>query len=196
MNGEPEWKWLESTRRLQQESFGVTSFDRSPEELADSISENLLALFTEVGEAAQEFQWKKWAKNRGTMDRAAFLGELVDAGHFMGNLLIAIGVDDEEWERAYRAKQDRNRARQAHADGYDAKASKCPGCHRELDKPKALVRQVALAGPALADVIARTLCVSCANCGQRLGTRLASGETKWLPGIDIPGLSEASYTDG
>lgn len=194
MAEEREWRWLESTRSLQSEAFGVVSFDRSPEELADSISENLLGLFTEVGEAAQEFQWKKWAKNRGTMEREAFIAELVDAGHFMGNLLVAIGVDDEEWEHAYRAKQDRNRVRQAMAGGYDAKASKCPNCRRELDKPKAMIRMKVLVSLNSDDA----MCViRCAGCTQRLGVQLpGDDEVTWDKGVIIPGLSEVNFIDG
>jgi hypothetical protein len=43
----------------------------------------------------------------------------VDVGHFLANCLVALDVSDDEWEQAYRAKQDENRRRQR--DGYSAK---------------------------------------------------------------------------
>lgn len=42
--------------------------------------------------------------------------------HFLANILIAVGVTDDEFERAYQAKQSVNRARQR--DGYVAAAGK------------------------------------------------------------------------
>lgn len=37
----------------------------------------------------------------------------MDVNHFIANMLVAVGVTDEEWEAAYRAKQQVNRDRQA-----------------------------------------------------------------------------------
>lgn len=56
------------------------------------------------------------------MNRQRVLEELVDVGHFLANMLVAIGVTDEEWEAAYRQKQDENRRRQA--TGYVAAQGK------------------------------------------------------------------------
>lgn len=33
--------------------------------------------------------------------------------HFVANMLVAIGVDDEEWAATYQAKQEKNRRRMA-----------------------------------------------------------------------------------
>lgn len=132
------WKWLASTRELQETAYGVDFTKRQEgNELADNLVHQGFALIIELAEAFGEVQWKDWAKDRGHLDRAAMLAELVDTGHFLANILVHLNVTDEEWETEYRAKQGRNRARQAAAGGYDARRSKCPRCQRELDKPGA-----------------------------------------------------------
>lgn len=127
-----EWKWLESTRRLQEEAYGK-DFDReaSPDEFADSIVMNHSALVIELSEFMQEVGWKDWANPRGWVRRDSALVELVDAAHFLANILVRLDVTDEEWEAAYRRKQDVNRRRQA--EGYDGVSDKCPHCKRSLD---------------------------------------------------------------
>lgn len=125
------WGWLESTRRLQTESFGVDYGELTGETLADYVIYNALALVVEVGELMDEFRWKPWASPRGSYDREAALKELVDVAHFMANIAAAIGISDEEWEAAYRQKQDVNSRRQR--DGYDGVSTKCSGCGRALD---------------------------------------------------------------
>ena len=124
------WRWLESTRRLQEEAFDV-KFPLTRDQLADYVTYNMAALTAELGEFAQEVQWKPWAQPRGNVNRAAAVKELIDVGHFLANLAVALGVTDEEWERLYRAKQELNRQRQV--SGYDSKSTKCPSCKRALD---------------------------------------------------------------
>jgi hypothetical protein len=159
------------------------------EKLADYISTNVLALADELHEMLAECQWKPWAKNRGTVNRDAFADEAVDLLHFAANLLVAVGIpEDELWER-YRAKQTRNAARQEH--GYDSKASKCPSCRRELDKPGALRRQISVSHPPyeLAYQDTRTPAeVKCTGCGCQVGTQLPMAEIIWNEGIDVPGV--------
>ena len=58
-----------------------------------------------------EYSWKHWATDAPFVERQRVLEEAVDAGHFLANILVAIGVTDEEWEEAYQAKQERNRER-------------------------------------------------------------------------------------
>lgn len=129
-----EWRWLESTRRLQEEVYGKRfDVEGRPDDLADALMENYAAACVELGEFMQEVGWKSWAAPRGWVNRDAALGELVDAAHFVANLLVWLKVTDEEWERRYRAKQDVNRRRQA--SGYDGRSAKCPRCHRSYDDP-------------------------------------------------------------
>lgn len=167
-----DWRWLTSTRELQETAYGV-DFSKRQEgaELADNLVHQGFALIIELAECFGEIQWKDWAKDRGQHDRDAAVGELVDVAHFLANLLVHFGVTDEEWEQLYQAKQERNRQRQASAGGYDAKKSKCPNpaCKRELDKPGATRWN----GNALV----------CYSCGAYLAAKVMSN-IAWEPTVD------------
>lgn len=128
--GTLRWKWLQSTVALQADAYGH-EFPKQGEDLGAWIRTNVTALTAEVGEALKEIGWKPWSTGQGYVNREAYLGELVDAGHFLANLLVAVGITDEEWEAAYQRKQQVNRDRQA--AGYDTRAEKCPACGRAYD---------------------------------------------------------------
>lgn len=130
MSGDERWGWLNSTRRLQEEAFGKDFSKFDPDDFADAVVMNHSALVVELGEFMQEVGWKDWATPRGWVNREAAVGELVDAAHFLANILVRLDVTDEEWERRYRAKQEVNRRRQA--NGYTGR-NKCPGCYRSYD---------------------------------------------------------------
>lgn len=136
MSGRNNWNWLASTRALQAEYFGREFPIRDPDELADYVMENYAALSVELGEFMQEIGWKTWSAPRGWVNRRAAVGELVDAAHFLANVLCALDVTDNEWEESYRLKQEVNRQRQR--DGYDSSATKCPVCRRAYDDPTML----------------------------------------------------------
>jgi len=141
----PGWRWLESTRRLQEDVFGQDLSPSDPDDFADAIMENHTALVVELGEFMNEVGWKTWSTPRGWVRRDAAVGELVDAAHFLANLLVRLSVTDDEWEERYRRKQEINRQRQT--NGYDARR-KCPGCHRAYDDPGVTCTdQRALVGP-------------------------------------------------
>lgn len=184
MSDDIGWQWLESTKWLQETAFHIDFSTLRGHALADYILMNAYSVNDEISEATGEFRWKPWDRQRGTfIDRDAFVHELVDAAHFIANMAVAAGVTDEEWERLYRGKQERNVKRQKH--GYDAVGSKCPDCKRELDKPGAVKIRVALKehrGDARIGVIV------CTFCGRRLGMGLPSGELAWDPWIDVPQL--------
>lgn len=124
------WQWLESTRTLQEEFYGAI-YPIEGEALADYVTVNHSALVVEAGELLAEFGWKPWAQPRGWVNRANALKEAVDVAHFLGNILSAIGVTDQEWEDAYQKKQEVNRQRQR--DGYDGVTGKCQECKRSYD---------------------------------------------------------------
>jgi hypothetical protein len=132
---EPRWRWLDSTRKLQENAYGVDFADyrRNPDDLADSIVMNHSALIVELSEFMNEVGWKDWSAPRGWVNRDAAVGELVDAAHFLANLLVRLEVTDEEWEQRYQAKQAINLARQTR--GYDTRNGKCPRCKRAYDDP-------------------------------------------------------------
>lgn len=106
--------WLESTRILQRMSYGADPATLEGEELVEYIRWNILALIVELSEALGEAKWKPWAVGeRGFKDRDAFVKELVDVQHFLGNLYVAARCSDEELTKAYQEKQQVNRARAA-----------------------------------------------------------------------------------
>lgn len=128
------WKWLTSTKTLQEDyyRFNFDELRRDPNAFANYITWNHTAAVVELGEALNEVGWKPWAKPRGWFNREAFIGECVDANHFIANMLVAVGATDEEYEVAYQKKQEINRQRQR--DGYDG-LNKCLLCGRALDDP-------------------------------------------------------------
>lgn len=126
------WKWLASTRQLQEEYFGRNFTSEDPDEFADAIVMNHTALVVELTEFMQEVGWKDWATPRGWVNRDAAVGELVDAAHFLANLLVRLNVTDEEWSERYRAKQEVNRQRQR-SGTYDGVSGKCWNCDRSYD---------------------------------------------------------------
>ena len=175
MTSPSEWQWLASTRELQETAYGVDFSQRQEgAELANNLVHQGFALIMELAEAFNEVQWKDWAQNRGQLNRDAMLGEMVDVGHFIANILVHLGVTDEEWEAAYRGKQERNRARQAVAGGYDARGSKCRNrlCKRELDQP----------GSTLWSAFDNAL--RCRTCRTIMATMSPSGDITWYHGVN------------
>lgn len=129
-----DWRWLASTYDLQKEAFGKDfEADFDPDEFADAIVMNHSALVVELSEFMGEVGWKDWSTPRGWVNRDNAIGELVDAAHFLANILVRLGVTDDEWEKRYRWKQDVNRTRQR--SGYDTRVGKCPRCGRAYDDP-------------------------------------------------------------
>ncbi len=125
------WNWLGSTYALQREAFGRKLPINDPDELADFVVMNHTSVICELTEFMDEIGWKDWTSPRGWVNRTQAIGELVDAAHFIANLACALGVTDDEWEKRYRAKQDRNRLRMRAS--YDGVSNKCLRCKRALD---------------------------------------------------------------
>lgn len=140
MTETPKWQWLASTRQLQQSHYGLNYDKLMGDALADYFMTQHTALTCELTEFMDEVNWKPWMKDRrgDVPDRNAAIGELVDAAHFLANLLCALNVTDEEWEELYQKKQERNRRRQE-SGSYTKAAYKCPDCARELDRPGAIL---------------------------------------------------------
>jgi hypothetical protein len=128
-------------RKLQIQGFGKDPALLEGDERATFMTWNSFALVCELVESMDETGWKPWATSRH-MNREAFIAEMVDLLHFVGNLILcAAPVYDsgyvdvprlagEVW-RAYEAKHEVNLKRQE--DGYDGVSGKCQLCHRELD---------------------------------------------------------------
>lgn len=134
------WRWLESTRELQVKFFGLDYDALTGDALGDYFMAMTIAAQCELIEFLEETNWKPWMHHdRGVIsDRDAAIGELVDAAHFLGNILCALDVTDEEWEDLYQKKQERNRRRRE-SGSYTKEKYKCPDCGRELDKPGAIL---------------------------------------------------------
>lgn len=112
---ETEWGWLDSTTDLQTNTYGydLPGMIESPAKAAPYLMWNLFAAFIELAELSIEFSWKPWAVDKPFVNRQRILEESVDVGHFIGNILTAVGVTDEEYAAAYKAKQGKNKARSA-----------------------------------------------------------------------------------
>jgi dUTPase len=168
-----EWRWLASTRKLQVTAFGedFTRMEEDGDYRADYALMNAYALVDEVSEAMAEIAWKPWAKDRGTVNRDAMVGELIDVAHFLANLLTMLRVTDLEWEEKYQEKQERNRQRQKTAGGYDTRQDKCPVCHREIDKPGAYLIDLPF--------------IRCSGCRCALGVKSGAEPWEWYDSVII-----------
>lgn len=126
-----DWKWLESTEDLQRNTYGYDLDELArgasananylrANKLAKYIDWNVTAAVQELAEVREEFSWKPWATDAPFVHRERVIAEIIDVQHFLGNILVAMAVDDEEYEEAYRRKQEINRARAA-SGTYSAK---------------------------------------------------------------------------
>ncbi len=127
-----DFKWLAETRALQVHSYGQDPATLQDDEFANFVIWNHAAAVDELCEFLGETRWKPWITIRGRGDDEAAIGELIDVAHFIANLAVAMGCDDETWERRYREKMEINRTRQR--AGYDG-TNKCSRCGRALDDP-------------------------------------------------------------
>lgn len=118
------WTWLAATKELQEKVYKYV-FDKDdalnfPELVSKYLDWNTTAAVQELAEMRIEFSWKPWAKDDPFVNPIRVRNELIDALHFIGNMLVACGVTDEELWTAYRQKQEINRARAA-SGNYSAK---------------------------------------------------------------------------
>jgi hypothetical protein len=129
--------------QAQREGFKLDPPALEGEERAEYIRWNVLALEDELHEMLSEVGWKPWASSRD-LNRDGYLKELVDAYHFLMNLILVVKGEDQtvdelacEFARMYTAKREVNLRRQA--EGYDGVANKCQECGRareDVDVPK------------------------------------------------------------
>lgn len=103
--------------------------DRPIEEKCEFIGDMVLALTDELHEALNEVGWKPWAKSRH-INEEAFRSELVDAWHFFMNLMLTVGMTEQDLLTGYYNKRAKNVTRHENQD-YDGISSKCPSCHRD-----------------------------------------------------------------
>ena len=137
-------RWLQETRKLQEDAYRFDydhfdSGDGAPVDkvinLVEYIDMNFMATIHELVELHDETSWKPWQMDKPYVNRARALKEAVDALHFIGNTLSALGVSDEELNKVYVAKMAVNRERMLGTKGYYVLAPgvKCRECYRALD---------------------------------------------------------------
>lgn len=119
---------------LQTTTFGKNFQRMRPAERIQYIKDMVLAATDELHEALNETGWKPWTTVRH-VNEDAYIAELVDAWHFLMNLLLATGREPSELAdllfHGYITKAQVNVERQA--QGYDGVSSKCGHCGRALD---------------------------------------------------------------
>jgi hypothetical protein len=98
--------WLERQADLQR-TYAGNAVPMEGTALSEYVRWNALALIKEVGEALDHVSWKTWTTNEPFLNRADYVGELVDVQIFLGNLLAAVGVTTGEFESAVATKQAR-----------------------------------------------------------------------------------------
>lgn len=121
---------LEAQLELQKKSFKLDPTELSDEKKMDFIRWNVLALEDELHEALAETGWKPWATTQH-INRDAYVSELVDAFHFLMNLMLIVDCNADEFLTKYAEKRKLNIKRQE--DGYDGVTGKCSNCKRALD---------------------------------------------------------------
>lgn len=131
--------WLGTTKDMQAQVYGRDLENMSEEEKRQYITVMFRAAICELVEASDETDWKPWTTRdddaRAVPNPAIFCSEIVDAQMFLANMLVAAGVTDAEYETIYRAKWEKNVARQQRAGGYHSRRGidKCASCGRALD---------------------------------------------------------------
>lgn len=122
---------LEAQRGFQK-SLGEKKGGGDPAEKCnpDYLRDMKDALESELDELQNETGWKPWATSRHVNIDAA-RGEWIDAWHFMMNLALALGMDEQMIVDMYAAKLQKNMLRQY--EGYDGVSTKCFQCHRAYD---------------------------------------------------------------
>lgn len=109
---------LEMQAELQLRYSGVYPSELSGDERRDYIRTMVLALEDELHEALREAPWKPWSARKGWTleENNRFKDELVDAWHFMMNLMLVSGMTADELFTLYMKKNSENHRRQD--DGY------------------------------------------------------------------------------
>lgn len=129
-----------------QQFLQVNAFKINPGGLGDHdrlvyVVNMCTALSAELHEALDEINWKPWTTD-DTFHRDAYLKELVDALHFLMNLILVArypkqSVSDLAAEvfAIYEKKREVNRRRQE-SGTYDGRSTKCGWCGRAIEDGK------------------------------------------------------------
>ena len=131
--------WLKETRELQVEGYkidyGAMTGD-APEKinnLVEYMRWNMLAIDDELAEMRQAISWKPWQHDEPYADREEVIKEAVDVLHFVANIIVAAGGTDEELNKYYTEKMEKNRQRQIKGSKVKDLGVKCILCTRAID---------------------------------------------------------------
>lgn len=109
-------KWLAHTKHVQQEVFGYNFDTMTTVEKTEYLKNMVFAAEREIDEITREFSWKPWAHDEPFINAIRILAEVVDALHFLANILVSLGFTDQDLWKAYCAKAEINAERQL--EGY------------------------------------------------------------------------------
>lgn len=96
------------------------------------IKDMILGLEDELHEVMGEMSWKPWTVGEKSINADGVKKELVDAWHFLMNIMVAVDMSGDELYKMYMKKRAVNEARME-SGTYDGKSTKCPGCKRALE---------------------------------------------------------------
>ena len=131
--------WLSKTQQLQTDAYGMnyeTLHSDTPEglnTLIEYIRWNMLAIDDELAEVRKAISWKPWQHDEPYADRREIIKECVDVLHFVANILCAAGATDDELDKEYLAKMQKNADRQKAGYRVLDDGVKCKKCFRALD---------------------------------------------------------------
>lgn len=128
-------KMFERQARLQVDSFKITPWRLNGEARRHYVAAMALGMQDEISEALKEIAWKPWAKD-DYVNEKEFVGELVDAFHFLMNLALVVDPTGDAFVEAYFKKAEVNAIRQARGYSVIEEGSKCQHCGRALDEPE------------------------------------------------------------
>jgi hypothetical protein len=131
--------WLRKTRDLQKDVYFINYEEMEGDKpanirrLVEYMRWNMLAIDDELAEMRQAISWKPWQHDAPYADREEIVKEAVDVLHFVANIIVAAGGTDEQLNKYYIEKMEKNRQRQL--NGYKVKdvGIKCILCTRALD---------------------------------------------------------------
>jgi hypothetical protein len=132
-------EWLKRTRDLQENVYNIdykSMTGSDPEKinnLIEYIRWNMLAIDDELAEMRQPISWKPWQHDEPYADREEVIKEAVDVLHFIANIIVACGGTDEELNKFYVEKMEKNKARQTKGYVVKAPGEKCAICSRAID---------------------------------------------------------------
>jgi dimeric dUTPase (all-alpha-NTP-PPase superfamily) len=103
---------VEMQRRLMARLGGQVLDPQNEGLIQKQTKDMLFALCWEVGEAAEEINWKPWKRTVKPVNLANLRTELIDIFHFSLELLLMWGLTAEDLFTCYEKKMAENHARQ------------------------------------------------------------------------------------